>query len=137
MNDIELKLQKSSNSAIINVYSKTINQFAVFSSCDVDSFVKLKQDVHSLGFEFKEFVGILNNNEIFLLLIQGISNKKANQIAQKYNISLFFFMKAIQLKLMMVLNFLKRYLSIQDLALQKRKYIEEFYERKNFICTIC
>ena len=91
MNDIELKLQKSSNSAIINVYSKTINQFAVFSSCDVDSFVKLKQDVHSLGFEFKEFVGILNNNEIFLLLIQGISNKKANQIAQKYNISLFFF----------------------------------------------
>lgn len=73
------------------MYSKTINQFAVFSSCDVDSFVKLKQDVHSLGFEFKEFVGILNNNEIFLLLIQGISNKNATQLGQKYNTLLLFY----------------------------------------------
>ena len=91
MNDIELKLQKSSNSAIINMYSKTINQFAVFSFFDSDSFVKLKQDIHSLGFEFKEFIGRLNNSKIYLLLIQGISNKKANQIAQKYNISLLFY----------------------------------------------
>lgn len=87
----KLKLQEFSNYDIVNTYATTINQFAVFSFCDSDSFVKLKQDIHSLGFEFKGFIGRLNNSKIYFLLIQGISSNKANQLEQKYNISLLFY----------------------------------------------
>lgn len=87
----KLKLQEFSNYDIVNTYATTINQFAIFCSCDADSFVKLKQDVNSLGFEFKEFIGRLNDNEIYSLLIQGISNKNATQLGQKYNTLLLFY----------------------------------------------